>query len=110
MDISAYNPNLDFESVLDLNRSINWTAYTSNPERLQQALVHSSLVLVFKERGSVVGQVRSISDQHTICYIQDILVHPELRRRGIGKNLVQQVLVRFSQVHRVVLMTDDEPA
>ena len=50
-----------------------------------------------------------ISDGHTICYLQDVLVRPPFQGRGIGRRLVERVLEPFAQVRQKVLLTDDEP-
>jgi GNAT superfamily N-acetyltransferase len=57
-----------------------------------------------------VGLARVISDGATICYLQDVLVHPDEQRTGIGRSLVRAVLEPFASVRRKVLLTDDEPA
>lgn len=51
---------------------------------------------------------RCLSDDVSIFYLQDILVHPDYKRVGIGKKLMQYCLKRFSLVRTKVLLTDDE--
>jgi len=104
VEISVYNPEIDFDSTLCLYAAVGWTAYTVNPERLREALVNSSLVLIIRRADRVVGLVRCISDGQTICYIQDILVVPEYQRLGIGKGLLQEALNHYFDVRQVVLM------
>ena len=110
MEIRTYDPEIDFESTLLLYAAVGWTAYTSNPERLREALANSSLVLISTRADRVVGLVRCISDGQTICYIQDILVVPEHQRLGIGKSLMQRVLNHYVSCRQIVLMTDNEDA
>lgn len=110
MEIRTYDPEIDFESTLRLYAAVGWTAYTGNPERLREALVNSSLVLISTRADRVVGLVRCISDGQTICYIQDILVVPEHQRLGIGKSLMQRVLNHYVSCRQIVLMTDNEDA
>ena len=110
MEIGVYDPEIDFEWTLLLYAAVGWTAYTVNPERLREALVNSSLVLISTRADRVVGLVRCISDGQTICYIQDILVVPEYQRLGIGKGLLQEALNYYVDVRQIVLMTDNEDA
>jgi len=110
MEIRTYDPEIDFESTLLLYAAVGWTAYTSNPERLREALANSSLVLISTRADRVVGLVRCISDGQTICYIQDILVVPEHQRLGIGNALLKEALNHYVDVRQVVLMTDNEDA
>ncbi|WP_241989137.1 GNAT family N-acetyltransferase [Cryobacterium serini] len=59
--------------------------------------------------GALVGLARAISDDVTICYLQDILVNPRHQRNGLGKALVDNVIERYVHVRQKVLLTDDEP-
>ncbi|CEA09220.1 Acetyltransferase (GNAT) family protein [Arthrobacter saudimassiliensis] len=59
--------------------------------------------------GQLAGLARVVSDGHTICYLQDVLVRPQFQGRGIGRRLVERVLEPFAHVRQKVLLTDDEP-
>jgi len=104
----------DFARVLDLYAAVGWTAYTKAPEVLQRALVGSSTVVIETadteapgiER--VLGLARVISDGATICYLQDVLVHPSARRTGLGSRLVTAALAPYAAVRQKMLLTDDE--
>ena len=106
--IRNYLPEKDFQPVLELYEAVGWTTYTKNPEKLKYALYNSAFVLVFSEGNEVRGLVRCVSDDHTICYIQDILVNPAYQRHGIGHKLLTKVLENYAHVRQVVLMTDYE--
>lgn len=108
MNIRDYDQQRDFASALTLDGSVNWRAYTHDPERLRAALANSSLVRVCSVDDQIVGLVRTISDGITICYLQDILVRPEFQRRGIGRALMEEVLEHYADIRQLVLMTDDE--
>lgn len=108
MSINRYDSELDFDSVLELYESVGWLAYTNKPDQLKAALIGSSLVLTYKVQGKLIGLARCISDGESICYIQDILIHPEQQRSGIGSSLVIQILSEFKDVRQIVLMTDSE--
>ncbi len=53
---------------------------------------------------------RIISDGATICYLQDVPVHPDVRRNGIGRELVSTALEPYAAVRQKVLLTDNEPS
>ena len=57
----------------------------------------------------LIGLARAVSDDATIAYIQDILVHPDYQGKGIGKALVSSILNRYAHVRQKVLLTDDRP-
>jgi GNAT superfamily N-acetyltransferase len=96
--------------LLSLYESVGWTAYTRDPELLTRAVRSSSFVVTARtEEGGLVGLARAISDDATICYLQDILVRPTFQGTGIGRALVEHVSSRYQQVRQTVLITDNEP-
>ena len=69
MAISAYNPEINFDSALSLYSAVGWTDYTDNPNQLEEALRNSSFVSIFIRRERIAGLVRCVSDGQTSCYI-----------------------------------------
>ena len=46
-------------------------------------------------RGASSGWVVAISDRASDAYIQDLIVHPEFRGKGIGTRMVQELVGRL---------------
>ncbi|HEL1968691.1 TPA: GNAT family N-acetyltransferase [Streptococcus suis] len=101
------NPQLDFQAVLDLYASVDWTGYTSRPEMLEKSLEHSLLVLVAFDSDRLVGLLRAVGDGHSIVFIQDILVLPPYQRQGIGRHLLEQAVPHFPGIYQLHLLTDN---
>ena len=99
----------DRQELLDLYDAVGWSAYTRVPDLLEQALAGSTTVVSARRDGRLVGLARALSDDATICYVQDILVDPAEQRGGVGRRLVQHVLDRHADVRQRVLVTDAEP-
>jgi GNAT superfamily N-acetyltransferase len=97
------------DELTDLYASVGWTAYTAAPEVLHTAVTGSSFVVVARRGGHLVGLARALSDDATVCYLQDVLVRPSEQRTGVGRALVTAVLDRYAAVRQKVLLTDDEP-
>lgn len=95
--------------VLALFKSVGWSMYTCDPAGLERALTRSLIVLGAYEGKQLVGLIRAVGDGETILFIQDLLVLPEYQLRGIGKQLIEALLVRFPEVRQRVLLTDDDP-
>lgn len=105
MRIDAEQPGRD--EVVDLYDAVGWTAYTKDPDRLVRSLAGSHLVLTARgEDGALIGLARTVSDGETICYLQDLLVHPDRQRRGIGRQLMTELLHRYRHCRSFVLSTD----
>ncbi|HFU4200402.1 TPA: GNAT family N-acetyltransferase [Streptococcus suis] len=102
-----HNPQLDFQAVLDLYDSVDWTGYTSRPEMLEKALEHSLLVLAAFDGDRLVGLLRAVGDGHSIVFIQDILVLPPYQRQGIGRHLLEQAVTHFPGIYQLHLLTDN---
>jgi len=103
------NPSdLNRDYILDLYAANNWTNYTDEPDNLMKALANSTYIVICKYENGYPGLARCISDDSSICYIQDILVRPEFHRQGIGRELLQKCLERFKHVRTQILLTDNE--
>lgn len=100
--------DLVLDQVVRLYAAVGWTAYTRDPDRLLTALRGSSFVAGAFEADRLVGLVRVLSDDATICYVQDVLVDPAAQRGGIGRALLGLVGERYAHVRQHVLLTDDE--
>jgi len=86
---------------------VGWTAYLADLDALERG-VRGSLRVVTARHGSVlVGLARVVGDGATIAYLQDVLVHPEHRRVGLGRRLVGAAFAPFGRVRQHVLLTDD---
>ena len=92
-----------------LYAAVGWTVYAENPTRLRAAIDGSHFVATARVDGQLVGLVRVVSDGVSIAYIQDILVHPDHHRRGIGRRLLAAAIDHYPDVRQKVLLTDDRP-
>lgn len=105
------NDTIADAQALELYNSVGWSTYTADPPALRRALDNSSFVVSARDdQGVLIGLARAISDDATICYLQDILVAPSFQGQGVGRALIDEVTTRFRHVRQTVLITDDEPA
>jgi GNAT superfamily N-acetyltransferase len=105
----ATNEVPGIDELVALYRAVGWVIYANNPATLERAIAGSSLVVTARRAGALIGLARAISDDATICYLQDILVVPDAQRAGVGHLLATTVLNRYATVRQKVLLTDDEP-
>ena len=98
------------EQLVELYTSVGWLAYTNDEQRpyLLKAIQNSTHVVTAWDGDKLVGLARCLSDDVSICYLQDILIHPEYQRLGIGRKLLLNCIERFAHVRMKVLITDDE--
>jgi GNAT superfamily N-acetyltransferase len=77
-----------------LVRAVGWAKY-ANPEAAPAALRNSLYSVVAVEGDRVVGMARVVGDGATVFYVQDVMVHPDCQRRGIGTALMEAVMAYF---------------
>jgi ribosomal protein S18 acetylase RimI-like enzyme len=96
-----------FSGILEVYRANDWS-HARDPDRLRTAIELSSYSVVALEDAEVVGFARAMSDGAFAVYIADILVVPELQRRGIGRMLVRRLLERYpmDRFHHQVLVAE----
>lgn len=107
--IQRETPDLPREALTALYAAVGWSAYTADPAALARAVAASTFVVTLWEGDALVGLARCLSDDVAICYVQDILVHPDYQRQGLGRRLLERCLERFAHVRMTVLLTDDSP-
>jgi len=97
----------DEQAILDLYNSNHWTNYTMDKHSLFSGIKQSLYTYAAYDNDTLIGLIRVVGDNHTILYIQDILVHPNYHRKGIGKTLMNHILHKYKHIRQIVLTTDD---
>jgi len=100
----------DQSEILTLYGSVGWCAYTSAPDVLERAFSKSLITLAAYSNEKLIGLIRTVGDGETIVFIQDLLVHPECQRKGVGRALLQNILNRYEHVRQIQLTADNDPA
>lgn len=106
MEIKLYQSYAEAE-ILALYRAVGWSSYYDRPRMVGAAFANSLCILGAYEEGRLVGFLRAVGDGASILFIQDIVVHPEHQRRGIGTALMRAILGRYPAVYQTELATDN---
>jgi len=99
--------DLDVAAMVSLYDSVGWCAYTCQPEIFPRMLAAASHVIAAHDDEDLVGIVRVVGDGVTIAVIQDLIVHPDHQRHGLGSELLQEALRTTSQIRQTYITTDD---
>lgn len=76
----------------------------------QRACFWSTVVLCqVKATGRIVGAARMVTDRALRAWIEDVVVHPNYRRRGIGRGLVERLERAAGSVEVIELRTQEIP-
>lgn len=97
----------EIEKIMGLYEDAEWYAYTKDKIRLKNAFENSLKVLTAWDNHKLVGLIRVVGDNHTIIYIQDILVLKEYQGQGVGSKLLSLILEKYKSIRQIVLMTDN---
>ncbi len=99
----------DQDELRGLYESVGWVGYTSDMDKLCRGLANSHTVVTARdESGTLVGLGRTVSDDETIVYVQDLLIRPEHHRQGIGQDLLTWLMRRYAHCRFFLLATDPE--
>lgn len=98
-------PSID--ELINLYENVKWIAYTNDVEQLKNAINNSLKVWTVWDKDKLVGLARVVGDDHTIIYIQDILLLEDYQNKGIGSKLLKLILEQYKSIRQVVLMTED---
>ncbi|MCJ0919300.1 GNAT family N-acetyltransferase [Mammaliicoccus sciuri] len=94
------------EDLQKLYLSVGWDVYVKNNEDMTVLLKNACYFVTVWDNDQLLGLTRVISDDHSIAYVQDILIDPDYQGNGIGSKLLNMIKERFNHVRQVVLMTD----
>ena len=93
--------------ILGLYTSLGWTNYTDNPEMLRNAYLNSLKIYGAYVDDKLIGIIRVVGDGYSVIFIQDLLVHPDFQRNGIGTLLLKRMLKEYENVYQMHLITED---
>jgi len=85
-----------FDKIIALYDSVGWSVYTKNQNELYTAFLNSSFMIMAKAGDEIIGILRSISDDVSIHYLQDILILPTAQNQGIGRKMIDLALNRYA--------------
>ncbi|NET56598.1 MAG: GNAT family N-acetyltransferase [Symploca sp. SIO2E6] len=98
---------IDYHQLQGLFRLGAFWAQDRKIEDLQIAIANSQAVVTVWDNQKLIGFARATSDGIYRATIWDVVIHPEYRGAGLGRKLVETVLIHplMNRVERVYLMT-----
>ena len=90
--IELVEDRLDIDTYLELRQSVQFRELTR--DQAKKGLSNSLYTLVAFKDGKAVGMGRIVGDGAIICYVQDLIIRPEVQGEGIG-GLILETLKKF---------------
>jgi GNAT superfamily N-acetyltransferase len=97
--------DLTLESVVALYQANKWSS-AQKPTLLHKALVESHSLVTAWDGTRLIGLGNAISDGYLVVYYPHLLVLPEYQGRGLGKELMRQLMARYEGFHQHMLVAD----
>lgn len=85
--IQLVEDQLDIDTYLLLRKAVNFKPLTRDQAR--RALDNSLYILTAYMDGKAVGMGRIVGDASVICYVQDLIILPEVQGQGIGGTILE---------------------
>ena len=94
--IYVCNVAVSVKELADLRESIGWNRMENE---YKNPLLTSYYHIAVYEKEVLIGYIDCVSNGVTDAYIQDLMVHPDYQRRGIGTELMTIMISYLKQKH-----------
>ncbi len=81
---------LDINTYLSLRASVDWKVLSE--VQAEKALANSLFTVTAYIDKKIVGMGRLVGDGAVICYIQDLVVHPDYQKLGVGEVIMKRLI------------------
>ena len=106
MDIKySFDKRPSVEQIIELYDNAGLPRPTNDKERMQKMFENSNLIVTAWDNDFLVGISRSITDWVWSCYLADLAIHPDYKKAGIGKKLVQLTKDKLGDESMILLLS-----
>ena len=92
--IYKYNETISAKALSDLRESVGWNRME---EEYGNPLMTSYYHIAVYDKDKMIGYIDCVSNGVTDAYIQDLMVHPEYQGKGIGTELMKQMIAYLKE-------------
>ena len=103
----SYNKDFTEDQLIKLFKSVEWES-ANYPDRLFKALKNSDTVITLYAENKLTGLMSAISDGSMNVYFPYLLIDPEYHGKGFGKMLAEEMLKKYSNFYRKILICSNE--
>ena len=96
---------IPLDQIIALYEALGWSA-VDKPTALYEALINSHSLISAWYGNRLIGIGNAISDGFLVVYYSHLLVHPDFQRQGIGSEIMNLWLKKYSDFHQQVLIAD----
>lgn len=93
--------NVDWTELSELYRRA--PLGDKRPADLETAFTNSRYKCFVYHSGKMIGVGRALADGIDCSYICDVAIHPEYQGKGLGKNIIQELIDRSNGHKKIIL-------
>lgn len=90
IELFIYENKLTAQEFVYLTEVVGWGS--PNIKQIEIALKNTIYSISVEMNGKIIGMGRIIGDGARIFYIQDVVIHPDYQRIGIGTQIMEKLL------------------
>ncbi len=90
--VTLISNHMGIDTYLELRKAVGFKPLSKT--QAKKALEHSLYIVCAYMDAQIVGMGRLVGDGAVICYIQDLMIHPDFQHYGIGSVLIED-LIRY---------------
>ena len=87
--VKLVEDQLDIDTYMELRAAVNFRKLSR--DQAKRGLDNSLYTLVAYKDGKAVGMGRIVGDGAIICYVQDLIIRPEVQGEGIGGLILESL-------------------
>ena len=92
--IYKYNEIISAKALSDLRESVGWNRMENE---YKSPLLTSFYHITVYEKNELIGYIDCVSNGVTDAYIQDLIVHPNYQNKGVGTELMNQMIAYLKE-------------
>jgi ribosomal protein S18 acetylase RimI-like enzyme len=102
-DLQIIEKNPTAEEYNYIRKQVGWTGYELN--EINIGLKATLYCVCIYKHNQIIAMGRVIGDGILVFYIQDIIVHPDYQRQGIGTKIMDKVMeyIRKNSVNNTII-------
>lgn len=98
--IYQYNETISAKDISDLREAVGWNRME---KEYANPLMTSYYHIAVYEKDEMVGYIDCVSNGVTDAYIQDLMVHPDYQGKGMGTDLMNQMIMYLKEKHIYII-------